>query len=163
MVKIDRGFIGVLLIAVVISTVFMGFITVEKADKGIEIIKNKYPAMIRTSVQERHTFVTNVIARKDYEEVKLVFSVLRIMEPVFGDENITTAGIELTALPVGTGLLVGDEVVLEVSQIGKECHAACAVRRQVGSCIMPEEGVFARVVRGGVVKPDDRLEIIMNG
>jgi hypothetical protein len=89
MVKIDRGFIGVLLIAVVISTVFMGFITVEKADQGIEIIKNKYPGMIRTSVQERHTFVTNVIARKPYEQVKLKFSVLRLMEPVFADKNVT--------------------------------------------------------------------------
>ena len=112
MVKIDRGFIGVLLIAVVISTVFMGFITVEKADKGIEIIKNKYPAMIRTSVQERHTFVTNVIARKDYEEVKLVFSVLRIMEPVFGDENITKkSGVTL------------DEIAAEIVPI-KTCLSA---------------------------------------
>ena len=89
MVRIDRGFIGVLLIAVVISTVFMGFISVEKAEKGIEIIKNKYPARISKYVQEKHTFVTNVIARKDYEEVKLVFSVLRVREPVFVDENIT--------------------------------------------------------------------------
>jgi len=74
-------------------------------------------------------------------------------------ENITVKGIDLCRLPIGTMVLVGDEVILEVSQIGKECHAACAVRRQVGQCIMPEEGVFARVIRGGTVKPGDKVEI----
>ena len=70
-------------------------------------------------------------------------------------ENITTEGIDLIHLPVGTRILVGDEVILEVTQIGKECHTACAIRRQVGECIMPEEGVFARVVHGGLVRPGD--------
>ena len=74
-------------------------------------------------------------------------------------ENITTVGIEIASLPVGTRLQVGDRVVLEISQIGKECHTACAIRRQVGKCIMPEEGVFARVIQGGVVKPEDQLEV----
>ncbi|HUV75734.1 MAG TPA: MOSC domain-containing protein [Dehalococcoidales bacterium] len=70
-------------------------------------------------------------------------------------ENITTEGMDLIHLPVGTRILVGDEVILEVTQIGKECHTACAIRRQVGECIMPEEGVFARVVHGGLVRPGD--------
>ena len=70
-------------------------------------------------------------------------------------ENITTEGIDLIHLPIGTKILVGDEVTLEVTQIGKECHTACAIRRQVGECIMPKEGVFARVVHGGLVKPGD--------
>ena len=74
-------------------------------------------------------------------------------------ENITVEGIGLCRLPIGTRILVGDEVILEVTQIGKECHAACAIRRQVGQCIMPEEGVFARVVQGGSVKPEDKVEI----
>ena len=74
-------------------------------------------------------------------------------------ENITTVGIEIASLPVGTRLQVGDRVVLEISQIGKECHTACAIRRQVGKCIMPEEGVFARVIQGGVVKAEDQLEV----
>jgi MOSC domain-containing protein YiiM len=72
-------------------------------------------------------------------------------------ENITTEGIDLVSLPVGTMVRVGDEVSLEVSQIGKECHTACAIRLQVGNCIMPEEGVFARVVRGGAIRPGDRV------
>ena len=72
-------------------------------------------------------------------------------------ENITTEGIDLVSLPVGTRILAGDEVVLEMSQIGKECHAACAIRKQVGDCIMPQEGIFTRVIRGGKVKPGDAI------
>lgn len=72
-------------------------------------------------------------------------------------ENLTTEGIELLALPVGTRLAVGAEVLLEISQIGKECHTRCAIFKQVGECIMPTEGVFARVVHGGKVKAGDSV------
>ena len=72
-------------------------------------------------------------------------------------ENITTEGIDLVSMSVGTRILAGDEVVLEMSQIGKECHAACAIRRQVGDCIMPREGIFARVVQGGILRPGDSI------
>ncbi len=89
MVKMDRGFVGVLLIAVVISTMIMGFVSVEKTTVGVEIIKNKYPQRIRTSVQERHSFVFNVIARRPFERVELRFSCLRKMEPPFSNPNIT--------------------------------------------------------------------------
>ena len=74
-------------------------------------------------------------------------------------ENITTKGIDLVHLPVGTRIFVGDVVALEVTQIGKECHAACAIRRQLGECIMPAEGVFARVTWGGLVKAGDRVKV----
>jgi MOSC domain-containing protein YiiM len=74
-------------------------------------------------------------------------------------ENLTTKGIDLPALPIGTRLLVGQDVLLEVSQIGKECHSRCAIFQQVGTCVMPLEGVFARVIRGGVVKPGDPIEV----
>ncbi len=74
-------------------------------------------------------------------------------------ENITTEGIDLVSLPVGTRIGVGDEVILEVSQIGKECHTGCAIRRQVGKCIMPEEGVFGKVIRGGSVRAGDEIRI----
>lgn len=73
-------------------------------------------------------------------------------------ENILTEGIELKSLPVGTVLSVG-EALLAVTQIGKECHADCAIRRAVGDCVMPREGVFAIVLRGGVVRQHDRIEI----
>jgi len=74
-------------------------------------------------------------------------------------ENITTEGIDLTPLPIGTRISIGDEVALEMTQIGKECHTACAIRRQVGKCIMPEEGIFARVIRGGPVRAGDTIRI----
>jgi len=74
-------------------------------------------------------------------------------------ENITVEGMELCHLLIGTRILVGDEVILEVTQIGKECHTACAIRRRVGQCIMPEEGVFARVIRGGSIRPGDSVKI----
>ncbi len=83
----------------------------------------------------------------------------RGLELVPGDfaENLTTEGIDLHHLPIGTRLTVGDEVALEISQIGKECHTACAIRRKVGECIMPEEGVFARVITSGTIKAGDRI------
>ena len=81
------------------------------------------------------------------------------LELNYGDfaENITTEGIDLISLPVGTRLRAGDEVVLEMSQIGKECHADCAIRQQIGDCIMPREGIFARVIHGGTLKPGDMI------
>jgi MOSC domain-containing protein YiiM len=79
----------------------------------------------------------------------------------FGDfaENITTEGIVLHELPVGTTLKVGNEVILEVTQIGKECHHGCDILKQVGKCIMPEEGIFTKVVEGGVVNTGDEIII----
>lgn len=83
----------------------------------------------------------------------------------FGDfaENLTTEGIELLSLPVGTCLSVEGRVILEITQIGKECHSGCAVFRQVGKCIMPKEGVFAKVIRGGYVRPGDTIEVVEKG
>jgi MOSC domain-containing protein YiiM len=75
-------------------------------------------------------------------------------------ENLTTEGIELVTLPIGTRLSVGKDVVLEVSQIGKECHTHCAIFEQVGTCVMPTEGVFARVIKGGSIKAGDSIQVI---
>ncbi|HEY3308008.1 MAG TPA: MOSC domain-containing protein [Desulfuromonadaceae bacterium] len=74
-------------------------------------------------------------------------------------ENITTTGIELVTLPIGTRLEVG-EALLEVTQIGKECHTRCAIFYQAGDCVMPKEGIFAKVITGGFVKPGDELRVI---
>jgi MOSC domain-containing protein YiiM len=70
-------------------------------------------------------------------------------------ENITTRGLPLHELPIGTRIEMG-EAILEVSRIGKECHAACEIRRIVGDCVMPRKGIFARVIRGGEVRREDR-------
>ena len=78
-------------------------------------------------------------------------------------ENLTTEGIDLVSLPVGTCVSVGEEVILEVTQIGKECHTGCAIYRQIGKCIMPKEGVFARVIHGGPVRTGDQIRMVENG
>ncbi len=78
-------------------------------------------------------------------------------------ENLTTEGIEMVNLPVGTELAIGEEVILEITQIGKDCHTKCAIYHQLGQCIMPQEGIFARVIKGGEVKTEDRIKVKENG
>ncbi|MHB8157298.1 MAG: MOSC domain-containing protein [Desulfocucumaceae bacterium] len=76
-------------------------------------------------------------------------------------ENITTEGMDLVNLPVGTRLrVVGSEALLEVTQIGKECHNRCAIYYQAGDCVMPKEGIFARVIGGGPVKVGQEIEVL---
>ncbi len=77
-------------------------------------------------------------------------------------ENVTTFGIDLLSLPIGSRLALG-EAIVEVTQIGKECHTRCAIYNQAGDCVMPKEGIFARVLRGGVIKPGDRIEVLVSG
>ena len=78
-------------------------------------------------------------------------------------ENLTTEGLEVASLPVGTQISIGEDILLEVTQIGKECHSGCAIFRQTGKCIMPKEGVFARVLRGGSVRVGDQIVAEKNG
>ncbi len=75
-------------------------------------------------------------------------------------ENITTTGIDLVNLPIGTKLRVGAEALMEVTQIGKECHSRCAIYYQAGDCVMPREGIFARVLKGGAVREHDPIILI---
>ena len=76
-------------------------------------------------------------------------------------ENLTTEGIALVSLATGTRISIGKEVILEITQIGKECHNPCAIYRQVGDCVMPKEGVFARVIHGGVIRTEDPIKVEM--
>ncbi|TLM68810.1 MAG: sulfurase [Actinobacteria bacterium] len=78
-------------------------------------------------------------------------------------ENVTTVGLDLTALPVGSLLEVGDDVVLEISQIGKVCHTKCAIYYQAGDCVMPREGVFAVVRAAGDVAVGDEVRVVALG
>ena len=75
-------------------------------------------------------------------------------------ENILTEGICLYELPVGTRLRLGPDAICEVTQIGKECHYDCAIRKAAGDCVMPREGIFVKVLKEGSVRPGDELEII---
>lgn len=74
-------------------------------------------------------------------------------------ENITTEGIVLYELPIGTRLKIG-ETIQEVTQIGKKCHSGCAISKTVGKCVMPQEGIFTKIIKGGRVKEGDTIEII---
>lgn len=74
-------------------------------------------------------------------------------------ENILVSGIDLKALPVGSKLKVGD-ALLEVTQIGKECHSRCQIFYRVGDCIMPREGIFAKVLAGGDVQKGDKVTVL---
>jgi len=80
----------------------------------------------------------------------------------FGDfaENLTTQGIVLNELPIGTKMEVGENVLLEITQIGKKCHHDCEIKQKIGDCVMPKEGIFARVLKGGEIKAGDSMRIL---
>ena len=98
----------------------------------------------------------SLLAKESIEKIRA-----KGLDVQYGDfaENLTTEGIDLPALPIGTRLKVGDEVLLEVTQIGKVCHDRCNIFYTVGDCVMPREGIFAKVLVGGEIKVDDRIEI----
>ena len=116
---------------------------------------------------EEHGFETDAHAGDWHRQVSLLAleSIEKMqkmgLEVVPGDfaENITTEKIELVTLPIGTKMTIGDGILLEVTQIGKVCHTKCAIYYQAGDCIMPKEGIFARVLKGGEVKVGDEIEI----
>jgi MOSC domain-containing protein YiiM len=82
------------------------------------------------------------------------------VEPGNFAENITTEGIRLWELPIGTQMQLGRQVVVEVTQIGKECHNRCAIFHQVGDCVMPREGIFVKVLVPGTIKPGDPIAVM---
>ncbi|PLX84460.1 MAG: MOSC domain-containing protein [Desulfuromonas sp.] len=75
-------------------------------------------------------------------------------------ENLTTRGLDLCHLPVGSRLQIGETALLELTQLGKVCHERCAIFYQAGDCVMPREGIFAVVKRGGLVKVGDRIQLV---
>ena len=93
------------------------------------------------------------------ESVDKMRDLLPQLQPGAFAENINTRGIELKSLPVGTRLRLG-ETVVEVTQIGKQCHNDCAIKKTTGKCVMPTEGIFAVVVTEGTVRKGDKIEII---
>lgn len=98
----------------------------------------------------------SLLAQESVEKMKAVFPDIPV--GTFA-ENILTEGLTLYTLPVGTRLQVG-EVLLEVTQIGKECHAHCAIRQQVGDCVMPREGIFAIVLEEGTIRSGDTITVL---
>jgi MOSC domain-containing protein YiiM len=97
----------------------------------------------------------SLLAGESIDNVKKVLPTLK--NGAFA-ENIITRGIDLTTLKVGDRLQVGKEIILEITQIGKECHnQGCVIKKTTGDCIMPKEGLFSRVVRGGLARPGDTI------
>jgi MOSC domain-containing protein YiiM len=84
------------------------------------------------------------------------------LDVTFGDfaENIATSGIEWLKVPVGTRVQLGEMALVEITQIGKECHNKCAIYYMAGDCIMPKEGIFARVLKGGKIRCGDQVSLI---
>ena len=98
----------------------------------------------------------SLLAKESIEKIRA-----KGLDVQYGDfaENLTIEGIDLPSLPIGTRLKVGAKVLLEVTQIGKICHNRCNIFYTVGDCVMPREGIFAKVLIGGEIKVDDRIEI----
>jgi MOSC domain-containing protein YiiM len=98
----------------------------------------------------------SLLAKESIEKIRA-----KGLDVNYGDfaENLTTEGIDLPSLPIGTQLKVGHEVLLEVTQIGKICHNRCNIFYTVGDCVMPREGIFAKVLVGGEIKVNDQIEI----
>lgn len=90
---------------------------------------------------------------------KMYYEGIENLHPGSFAENITTEGLVLYELPVGTKLVIGD-TIQEVTQIGKECHVGCAISQKVGKCVMPKEGIFTKVIKGGIIRKGDLIEII---
>jgi MOSC domain-containing protein YiiM len=86
-----------------------------------------------------------------------------VLQPGDFAENITTQGLDLLTLPVGTRLQIGSVVTMEVTQIGKECHLGCEIRKLVGDCVMPREGIFARIITPGPIEAGDIITILSKG
>ena len=94
------------------------------------------------------------------ESVDKMRSLLPDLPPGAFAENVNTRGIELKTLPIGTRLRLGEEAVVEVTQIGKQCHSDCEIKKLTGTCVMPTEGIFAVVVTEGTVRKGDEIKII---
>jgi MOSC domain-containing protein YiiM len=98
----------------------------------------------------------SLLARESIEKIRA-----KGLDVHYGDfaENLTIEGIDLPSLPIGTHLKVGKNVLLEVSQIGKICHNRCNIFYTVGDCVMPREGIFAKVLQGGEIQTGDAIEL----
>ena len=122
----------------------------KKHDVGEAYVKANYGIEIDAHAGDWHRQVS-LLSLSSFEKMRNLGA-----DVFYGDfaENITVDGIDVCTLPIGTKLQVG-KALMEVTQIGKECHQGCAIRQQVGTCVMPTEGIFARVLEGGRVKVID--------
>ena len=95
-----------------------------------------------------------------YESISEVLAQGVIVSPGDFAENITTEGIDLKKIIVGNKILLGKDAKIEITQIGKKCHSECEIFKQLGDCIMPRDGLFAKVIKSGSIKTGDEIEVI---
>lgn len=121
---------------------------------GITLLKNYGVKNDAHGGSERQV---SLLAFERIEDMRKDLATLKV-----GDfaENITTTGIAASDLTPGMRVSIGETVLLEITQIGKVCHNGCSIRKEVGYCIMPKEGVFGKVITGGDVKKGDQIEIV---
>lgn len=106
----------------------------------------------------------SLLALEDIEKVNICPKIKNnssdIISPGNFAENITTIGIDLSTLKIGDCFKIGNEAILKISKIGKECHRYCSIYYKIGDCIMPKKGIFAQVIEEGKIKVNDKIEII---
>ncbi len=93
------------------------------------------------------------------EDIDKVREIIPNLKPGAFAENLATVGIDLNQVKIGDKVLLNDEVVLQVTQLGKECHSGCEIQKLTGDCLMPKKGIFSRVLKGGFVEKNDRIKI----
>ncbi|AZR72003.1 molybdenum cofactor sulfurase [Anoxybacter fermentans] len=133
------------------------------SEKGMQKINQS-----EVMVKENYGIVGDAHAGKWHRQISLLAQesidkmIAKGLNVKAGDfaENITTQGIDLLALEIGDRLKLGMDVVLEITQKGKECHSRCAIYEQAGDCVMPREGIFARVIKGGKLTPGMEIEVV---
>ncbi|RMD51732.1 MAG: MOSC domain-containing protein [Nitrospirae bacterium] len=132
--------------------------------KGVR--KKEVPSVI---LKEQYGIEGDAHASKDWHRQVSLLSMESIGKMVEkgldvgpGDfaENITIRGIDITTLPIGTKMVIGEDVEIEITQLGKVCHNRCAIFYQAGDCVMPKEGVFAKVLKGGRIKKGDVIKVL---
>lgn len=150
---------------------------VSEGAKLVSINTSKEKGEIKTPVEEAnlvedHGIEGDVHAGSEIKQVSLLdTSEIEKMEERTGvelkpgdfAENLTSEGLDLGKLPMGTRLKVGGKALLEVSQIGKTCHDDCVIKEKTGECIMPQKGLFFQVLEGGTIRPGDEIKLMKEG
>ncbi len=93
------------------------------------------------------------------EDIDKVREIIPNLKPGAFAENLATVGIDLNHVKIGDKVLIRDEVILQITQLGKKCHSGCEIQKLTGDCIMPKKGIFARVLKGGFIEKNDRIKI----
>ena len=130
---------------------------IVKKEQGKVILRENWGIEGDAHAGDWHRQVS-LLAGESIDNVKEILPTLK--NGAFA-ENIITRGIDLTSLTIGERLQIGDEVVLEITQIGKECHnSGCAIKKATGDCIMPREGIFSRVIQGGEISKELPITVV---